>query len=308
MNLGRIHRLLRLITMMQSGTVRTAAELADELDISRRTLFRDLRTLSDAGIPYTHDPERGYRISPEFFLPPVNLKVTEALGLMLLAKTAARHSMQPFFRPALDAIHKLASMLPAPYREVTGGMMSNVSVEPGQTPADKQDADIFVLLQEAIDNRRVCRMTYHSLWDGGDISLRFEPYQLHFAVRTWYVIGRSVKHGDVRTFKLSRVRQLRLTDKNYRLEQPFSIEQYLGNAWSIIPEGREYDIELEFSSMVGQNVAEVIWHPTQQHELLDDGRCIMRFTVDGLGEITWWLLGYGERLTKVYQRALQQSE
>ena len=59
MSISRIHRLLRLITMLQGGRSYTANELAEELEVSRRTIFRDLNMLEMAHIPYYYDPQKG---------------------------------------------------------------------------------------------------------------------------------------------------------------------------------------------------------------------------------------------------------
>lgn len=307
MGQSRIHRLLRLITSLQSGTTKSAAELAQTMGVSRRTLFRDLATLRDAGVPYYHESAKGYRIDPSFFLPPVNLKVTEALGLLLLGKAAANHRDQPFYQPAIDAIQKLACLLPPAYREVTVDMLANVSVAPGSKHTADADQSHFAHLQRAIEQRLVCRMRYHSLYDRADIDVTVHPYHLHHAVRSWYLMGHSVEQNGVRIYKLSRIISLEVTGRKFRLTQPFDVEQHLGNCWSLIPGGKTYRVELEFSAKVGENVAEVLWHKSQQHELLDDGRCMVRFTVDGLDEIAWWLLGYGDQVYVHKPKALRDK-
>ncbi len=320
MSTGRIHRLLQLITELQSGTSKSAADLAEQLGVSRRTLFRDLATLKEAGVPYYHESESGYRIDPSFFLPPVNLKVTEAMGLMLLGKAAAPHRDQPFYRPAIEAINKMACLLPAGYRDVTIDMLDNVSVAPGVRHVEAGDQGFFATLQRAIDEKLVCRMRYHSLHDRDDIEVILEPYHLHFAVRAWYVMGKSVEREDVRIYKLSRILDLELTGRTFDVNGGFDVEAYLGNAWSLIPGEGSWRVRLEFSPKVGENVSEVLWHKSQKHDLLDDGRCKVEFSVDGLDEIAWWLLGYGdqvrvlepvelrEKLRDVYRRALERME
>ncbi len=295
MEQGRIHRLLRLITMLQGGTSLSAAGLADRLSVSRRTLFRDFKALETAGVPVRHTNGRGYEIEPGFFLPPVNLKVNEALGLMLLARLAEDQGGQPFYRAAVEGARKLAATLPAPYRAVTAEVLSRVTMAAGPASKAGDDAERFIALQKALDERRVCRMTYDSLFDGAPIQTDLRPYHLHYAVRAWYVIGHSAAHDEARTFKLARVVELETTGE--RFDRPaFDIGQYLGNAWSLIPEGRDYRVELLFTPKVARNVAEVRWHATQRHQMLDDGRCVMHFTIDGLEEITWWLLGYGDQV------------
>jgi predicted DNA-binding transcriptional regulator YafY len=296
MKVSRLHRVLRLVTVLQSSSAMGADALADELGVSRRTLFRDLNMLEAAGIPYLHDGDKGYRIAPSFFLPPVNLKVTEAMGLMTLAKTACAQREQPLLGPAVDAVRKLMSMMPPPIRDVCGEMMSRVSVKTGGVSRVNGDADHYAEFQRAIDGRRIVQMRYHSLHDGGEIDLHVRPYHLHFSVRAWYVIGYSEKHRDIRVFKLARVKQMKVIARRYKLIKPFDVEAFFGKAWSMIRDPKVYKVELEFTPKVGQNVAEIRWHPTQQHTLHEDGSCTISFEVEGIEEISWWLLGYGDHV------------
>jgi predicted DNA-binding transcriptional regulator YafY len=67
----------------------------------------------------------------------------------------------------------------------------------------------------------------------------------------------------------------------------------------MIPEGKMYDIHLHFSPQVAGNVAEVRWHDSQKVTWNDDGSADFFVTVDGLGEINWWILGYGDQVTVI---------
>lgn len=298
MDVTRLHRVLRLLTLLQSGSAFSVQQLAAELHVSRRTLFRDLTTLKAAGIPCFFEDGRGYRIPSTFFLPPVNLKVSEAMGLMALAKAAAVQKDQPLLAPAVEAVRKLIAMMPPAIRDICCEMMDRVTVQPGPANINSPaDPDLYAQLQHAIDQRRVVQLEYHSLFNGeGLINLRLRPYHLHYAVRAWYVIGHSELHKQTRTFKISRIRGLCVTDTRFTLRKPFDIDAYLGKAWNLIPEGQLHRVELEFTSKVAANVAEVRWHPTQESRTLPDGRCVMCFEVDGLAEVTWWLLGYGDQV------------
>ncbi len=296
--------MLRLITLLQSGADLNAEELAQELGVSRRTLFRDLKILAEAGIPYEHEPGRGYIIVPSFFLPPVNLKVTEALGLMLMAKGTAAYTNQPLSAAAAEAVRKLIATLPEPIRRVCHQMSSRVTMRAPVSPR-ANGSDCYPQIQQAIDEQRALRMKYDSIFDGGAITTTLHPYHLHFDVRSWYVIGHSSKHSQVRTFKLGRIKQVELLKRRFTPDKQFSIDNYLGKAWRLIPEGKVHRVELEFTPKMARNVAEVRWHPTQEHRLLDDGRCIVTFQVDGLEEIHWWVLGYGDQVKVIKPKKLR---
>jgi proteasome accessory factor B len=121
------------------------------------------------------------------------------------------------------------------------------------------------------------------------------------------VLGHSGLHSSVRTFKLNRIRELEVTDKRFIGGENFNLYDYIGRAWSMIPEGRIYDIKLWFSPKVANNVAEVQWHSTQKVAVEDDGSAIVEFRVDGLGEITWWILGYGDQVQVLAPKVLREK-
>ncbi|MEX2545995.1 MAG: WYL domain-containing protein [Phycisphaeraceae bacterium] len=307
MAVGRVHRLLRLITLLQSGRARTGRELMAELGVSRRTLFRDLKMMQEAGIPYYHEPGNGYRLASYFFLPPISLTMPEALGLMLLGKAAARDRDRPLIAAALSGIYKLLSTVPEPIRSAGGEMLAHVSIgHAAQLVPVQREADAYVLLQQCVDEQRACRIVYRSPVETEPIRCRLDPYALHFVGRAWYALGHTDVHREVRVFKLARIESIELAGRRFDRPRRFRVEDKLGNAWQLIPEGREYEIELEFTARVAMNVSEVRWHPTQAHEILDDGRCRMRFRIDGLNEIAWWLCGYADQVRIVKPRKLRE--
>ncbi|MCA9021447.1 MAG: HTH domain-containing protein, partial [Planctomycetaceae bacterium] len=84
---GRIHRLLRLIALLQSGRVYNSAQLASECEVSRRTVFRDLKTLQEAGIYVLYDDEKqGYLLPWRTIVPFKDLTFEEVLALFVLSQ------------------------------------------------------------------------------------------------------------------------------------------------------------------------------------------------------------------------------
>jgi proteasome accessory factor B len=75
----------------------------------------------------------------------------------------------------------------------------------------------------------------------------------------------------------------------------------------MIPEGRIYNIKLRFLPKVAENVTEVQWHSTQKVTRESDGSAIMEFRVDGLNEISWWILGYGDQVQVLAPEALRKK-
>lgn len=300
----RIHRLVRLITILHGGQAGSTDELAEAMGVSRRTLFRDLQLLKDAGIPHFHERGKGYRIGNSYYLPPINLTVMETLGLLLLGKTAAAQRHQPLMTDALSAVSKLLTSVSGPLREACSEIMENISVDPGSRVQDSNELGHYVKLQRGIDEHRVCSMAYAGPTQSTPMMCKLSPFALHFASRAWYVFGQTDIHEEVRLFKLVRIQQLELLEESFDAPKQFSVDKKLGKAWQLIPEGKIYNVELEFSPRVATNVAEVRWHATQSVRRKKNGTCIVSFEVDGLSEIAWWICGYADHVKVLKPKSL----
>jgi len=295
MGVSRIYRLLKLICLLQGGRGGSANRLATELSVSRRTLFRDLNMLELAGIPYYFDETRGgYGISPHFFLPPINFTLSEALAILAIARQIRNETNLPLLGECRKAALKLESSLPAPLREHVGSILDHVAFHLGPTADHGGTGGVFDRLTQALALKRACRIRYNSFFDRASVLLEIEPVRLVFLGRAWYLLAHSCEHRHIRTFKVLRIEELTMLDRAYE-PRHHADDKPFGNAWSMIPEGREHDVHLRFSARVAGNVSEVRWHSTQRMSTNPDGTMDFFVRVDGLGEIAWWILGYGDQ-------------
>ncbi|MFZ2149391.1 MAG: WYL domain-containing transcriptional regulator [Sedimentisphaerales bacterium] len=310
MKRSRISRVMQILTTLQVGKSYAVGDLSKMFGTSRRTIFRDLKELQAIGVPYRYDARTGgYTIEPEFFLPPVDLSLQEALGLLLLAHKARDQIQLPFKNSVRLAALKIENNLPANIRRYCNTALQNISTKASAQALVTHSAGLdktFAQLQQAIVKKRKVNIRYHSLFEGTIIDVELCPYHLLYNNRAWYVLGHSSLHKNVRTFKLNRIRDLQTTEKCFVDGENFDVYDYLGRAWSMIPEGRIYNIKLRFLPKVANNVAEVQWHSTQKVALNNDGSATVEFRVDGLGEITWWILGYGDQVQVLAPKALRR--
>ncbi|MGC9455797.1 MAG: helix-turn-helix transcriptional regulator [Phycisphaerae bacterium] len=305
--MSRIYRLLRLITMLQSGRSRSARELAEELEVSRRTVFRDLNVLEMAHVPYYYDQATGgYRINDHFFLPAVNLTLSEALAVVLLAGRVRTSQQLPPLGEAARAAVKVESALPPAIRDHVGTLVEKVNFSMAPVSAHEGHDETFEQLARAIVRRLSCRLVYISFYEKRQITTTVRPLRLVFHARAWYLIAYSVAHGEIRTFKLARIRKLTVTNRTFNSPRDVDLAEYFGDAWSMIPEGRLYNVHLHFEQKVAGNVAEVRWHHSQRVQWNEDGSMEFTATVDGLGEIGWWVLGYGDQVEVVSPKRLRR--
>jgi predicted DNA-binding transcriptional regulator YafY len=301
----RISRVVRILTTLQAGhsSVETLAKM---FGTSRRTIFRDLKELAAIGVPYHYDPKTaGYAVDPEFFLPPINLNLQEALSILLLVYRASDQLQLPFKNSALLAALKIENNLPTKIRRYCNTAMRSISTKVSPQALTGELDKTFALLQKAIAQKKKVSLRYHSFFEGKITDLQLCPYHLMYNHRAWYVIGLSNLHNSIRTFKLNRIKDATILNKCFLDGEKFDVNDYLGNAWSMIPKGKIYNVKLLFKPKVASNVTEVHWHHTQKATYQEDGSAIVEFRVDGLGEIIWWVLGYGDQVQVLAPKTLR---
>ncbi|MFO0896872.1 MAG: WYL domain-containing protein [Pirellulales bacterium] len=297
MNASRVTRLLEVIGLLQQSRGHNVNSLAVACGVGRRTIFRDLQTLRSAGVPLAYDEDfERYSIPGQYYLPPTNFTADEALAVLVLCSQLGDHRQLPFYAAAVRAAQKLESSLPTRLRDQVRATIRGIEIKfPPASPLSGSQPN-YEQLVAALAARRSVRIGYDSLTEWTQISTKLSPYRLLYSRHSWYVIGRSSLHRSTRTFHVGRIVQLDPLDDRYEIPHGFSLERYLGNAWHLIPEsGADHEVRVRFRKMVAQNVAEVLWHRTQRCQILPDGSLDYQVTVSGLGEISWWILGYGDQ-------------
>jgi predicted DNA-binding transcriptional regulator YafY len=302
---SRIHRLLKILMLIQGSSGWTSRRLAEECGTTQRTVFRDMRMLEAAGIPYFYDEQtRSYSVRRDFFLPPVQLTLDESLALAALAEHAGEQV--PFTRPAARALSKVRSIMPPRLRRELEQIEQHVAIHLAAASPPEAGHDAYERVRTALAQRQALRCTYDSLRRGraspdaqpaSPEVFVLRPYALYFSQRAWYVIGHHGGRGAVRCLKLSRFTNLQPTAQSYEIPRSFSIDKHLGNAWRMIRGEGSYDVEIEFDAEFAENVADTQWHRTQKVIWRDDGSITFRCRVDGLDEIVWWILSMGPHCT-----------
>lgn len=309
---GRIHRLLKILTLIQGQPGWTAAKLAKECRISTRQIYRDMKTLSGAGIPYFYDEEaRCYRVQRSFFMKPVDLTLDESLALVALGERIGGGEQIPFMRAANRAVAKIRGQLPESIRRELEGFDPHVTIKLAQSGSSDGIGDVYEKVRQAMAVKQALHCRYESVAsDAGRTEANgtfiFKPYTLFFSQRAWYAVGHHGRRNQIRCLKLNRFTQIDLTTQRYTVPRDFSLQKHLGLAWRMMRGDRRYAIEITFDPPFADTIADTHWHPTQQITWLEDGSIVFECEVDGLDEIVWWVLSMGPHAVVRKPRELAQ--
>lgn len=296
----RIIRLLNMLLQIQMEPGLTALELARNCGIGERQCFRDLRTLQDAGVPVFYD--QGYRIIERFRLRDVWFTLEEALALIYGLKLAERQ--RGLLKIPAGLRLKLLALLPKTLGEEIENIRLRLDVSTG-TGGDYSDKQpIFRLLNQAIKSNRMLRMEYYSFSRDALTTREIEPYHLVFSEGFWYLVAFCHLRGEIRLFRVDRIRNLEETGKSFALPADFSYEKYMGAAWGM-ERGEEFTFKIRFSGDGARYVRETRFHQSQRITEEDDGTVIFTARACGLKAVTRWALSFGREAEVLEPEALR---
>lgn len=284
------------------------ATLVDEFGVSRRSVFRDMNVLREAGLACHYDPDsESYALEKSFYLRPLDLTLDEGLALLMLTRKVVSERVLPAYRSMVSAGLKIEAAVPDDVREHCGTLLEHVEFQWPQVSDVDPVSDLILRIKKAIVNRRKIHIRYDSYFDKREIETTLRPFRVFFRRRGWYVVGHSERHREVRLFKLERFVDMEETPKTFRMDKDFSLRAFFGNAWNMIRGDERFHVEIVFSARVAGNVEEVMWHPTQRTRRRSDGTLVFEVDVDGVDEIAWWVLGYGDQAVVVEPECLRST-
>ena len=306
---SRIHRLLKILMLIQGSKGWTPARLAQECGTTQRTIYRDMKMLEGAGVPYFYDDEsKSYAIRRDFFMPPVSLTLDESLALVALAEHIGGGEQVPFTKAASRAISKIRGLLPASIRTELEQVESRVVIKLAASSPPEASEDVYESMRSAIAKKQALRCTYESLSTSKNgKKFLLEPYTLFFSQRAWYAVGHHCEHKEVRCLKLNRFASIEPTDRSYQIPKNFALEGHLGNAWRMIRGTKSYNVVLEFDAEFAETIADTQWHHTQEIVWNEDDSISFSCKVDGLEEIVWWVLSMGPHCVVKQPKELAKS-
>ena len=209
----RADRLFRIVQFLRGRRLTTAAQLAKWLQVSERTIYRDVRDLSLTGTPIEGEAGVGYRLRGGFELPPLMFDIEEVEALTLGARMVEAWSSPQLGAAALSAIAKIATALPTERRIWLEGSRTYVP----QFHIPKQLGERFELLRGAIRDR----LTVHFVYADVKTKLserRVRPLSLYFWGEHWTLAAWCESRDDFRSFRIDRVIRLQVTEETFRDE------------------------------------------------------------------------------------------
>jgi predicted DNA-binding transcriptional regulator YafY len=230
-------RLLALLSLLQVRREWTGQELADRLEVTPRTIRRDVDKLRSLGYPVEAAPgvAGGYRLSAGGELPPLLLDDAEAVAVAVGLRTAASGTISGIEETSVRALAKLEQVLPARLRRRVSALSSATSAFSFQGP--RIDADVLAAIAAACRDATRLEFAYVAR-DDKSTRRHIEPAAVVYSGHRWYLVAFDLNRDDWRTFRLDRVKgRVREAGRGHRRTVPGGdpaayVQQQLGRrAW-----------------------------------------------------------------------------
>ena len=289
--IGTSARLLKLLSLLQSRRSWSGPELAGRLDVSVRTLRRDVDRLRTLGYPVHAAPGvvGGYRLGPGAALPPLLLDDEEAVAVAVGLRTAAGGTVAGIEETSIRALAKLEQILPSRLRRRVNALQTYTVSLPGSAPT--ADANALATIAAACRDCERLRFAYRS-HDLTKSTRTVEPYRLVHLGRRWYLLAWDVDREDWRTFRVDRIEPRLSADRRFtpRRLPDRDIGAYVAAAVSAARD--RYQARVILHAPLAE-VAKRVPPSYGAVEAIDDETCLLRTGADWLGGLAVYIAMIG---------------
>lgn len=240
---GPTARVLQLLSLLQAHRFWPGPELAGRLEVSERTLRRDVERLRDLGYPVDATPGvgGGYRLAAGAHLPPLVLDDEEAVAIAVGLRSAAEASIEGVQDASLRALVKLEQVLPDRLRRRVNAVHTNVvALRWGGPDGPTVSSESLALLAQACRDHEEVRFDYQRR-DGEEARRLVQPHQLVSAGRRWYLVAWDCRRADWRTFRVDRLKGPKLAGARF-LPRPIpggDTAAFVARSLTAIPKAHE---------------------------------------------------------------------
>ena len=289
----QLGRMWLIIERIQRGDYPSRPKLARELEVTTKTIQRDISYMQNArGVPIEYDPYKyGYYLTePVTEFPLLHISEGEVVALFVAQKALAQYRGTPFEQPLHAACEKLIESLDGEFSIKWEDLEAAISFRNVET--SPVDIAVFKDLSLAVRRCREVSFDYCKLEAKAFESRRLRPYHLTSVNHQWYVLGHDPLRRAVRTFALARMQKVRVLSSTFVRPKNFSAEKLLAGSFGVFAGDKPQDIRIWFDAFASRLVRERIWHHSQQITDLPNGEIELSLTLTSTVEVLPWILGW----------------
>jgi proteasome accessory factor B len=288
-----LERMLRIHQALQAGGFPNATKLAREVEVSTKTIHRDIEFMRDRlNLPIEFDKTRnGYFYTGEVSsFPTMQITEGEIFALVVAEKALQQYRGTSFEKPLLSAIRKMEQALPDTISLNLADIEQTISFRTRAEPI--LNLEIFDALAKAVAQRQQLELNYRKPGQPTEKRL-VDAYHLANINGEWYLFAYDHARKDLRTFVPVRIQSVKPTGKTFESTQKFSLEKRLRDSFGVHSGEGEFDVVIRFNARAADYIREKKWHPSQTLRDLKGGGAELKMKLSSLAEVQRWVLSWG---------------
>jgi len=300
--------MLRIHQAIQGGEFPNTTTLARRLEVSTKTIQRDLEFMRDRlELPLEYHPQRfGYFYTQEVSsFPTLQLTEGELFALLVAEKALQQYRGTTFERPLLSALKKMEQSLPETVSINLTELGEAISFRTRAEPI--LNLEIFDALAQAVARREQLEIRYRKPGQARSEDRRVDPYHLGNINGEWFLFAYDHLRRDIRTFVPARIQSVHATGHRFEKPRGFSLEKRLKDSFGVHFGEGHHDVVIRFAAEVADYIREKRWHDSQELKELRGGGVQLRLQLSSLGEVERWILSWGGRARVLRPKELVQS-
>jgi len=289
-----MERMLRIHQAIQSGGYPNASTLARELEVSVKSVQRDLAFMRDRlDLPLAYHPQRyGYFYTEEVgAFPSLQITEGELFALLVAEKALQQYRGTNFEKPLVSAFKKMAASLPDTVSIHLADWDQAISFRTSALPI--LDLDTFDALARAAARREQIEIVYRKPGRTAGEPRVIDPYQLANINGEWFLFAYDHLRQDLRTFAPTRIQAVKVTGERFVRPKRFSIDHRLRDSFGVLSGEETHAVTIRFNAFAAEYIREKRWHPSQAVEARPDGGLELTLKLSSLIEVQRWVLSWG---------------
>jgi predicted DNA-binding transcriptional regulator YafY len=290
--MNRIERISAILIQLQSKNCVTAQEIADRFKISLRTVYRDMRSLEESGVPLFGEAGVGYSLVEGYKLPPVQFTVEEATAFLTAEKLVEKFTDRSMKEGYKSAMYKVKAVMRKSDKIYLETIEDNIQVLTISNKLEsKEGQDYLYLITKAIADKRLILLHYIGLRDLKLSVRNIEPVGVYLQSGKWYIIAFCQLRNDYRTFRIDRIKDLTVLELFFEKTHP-TLKKFLKE---ISHKEKLITVIIRFDNEVIQCLGDQKYYNGFVSETAGKTQTEMKFLTSSLEGIMRWYIMLADR-------------
>ncbi len=208
---NRLSRLTAILIQLQTKRIVTASELANKFNISKRTIYRDIKALEQSGVPVLTEEGKGYTLMDGYKLPPVMFTEKQANALILAEQLVLNSKDASFIKDYSEAIDKIKSILKYTTKDKANILLERTRYD--ENINRERNSNNLSDLQSALTNYNLVKIEYINKENSPSIRL-IEPFAI-LNSENWYLVAFCRLRNEFRFFRPDRIQKIEVLTENF---------------------------------------------------------------------------------------------